>query len=149
MSASSDSLSDKAYIEHKEDVAADVKPQQEEEAQAVDPKFAIRVRRKIDMRLIPILAALYCISLIDRYFVLSTRNSNAEADASVHNRTNISVARVAGMAKDLKLTVGERYSIVTCVFFVPYSEAQYLPCASWRMHADLSARQSSSSCLRT
>ncbi|POY70887.1 hypothetical protein BMF94_6064 [Rhodotorula taiwanensis] len=100
MSASSDSLSDKAYIEHKEDVAADVKPQQEEEAQAVDPKFAIRVRRKIDLRLIPILAALYCISLIDR--------------------TNISVARVAGMAKDLKLTVGERYSIVTCVFFVPY-----------------------------
>lgn len=75
MSASSDSLSDKAYIEHKEDVAADVKPQQEEEAQAVDPKFAIRVRRKIDLRLIPILAALYCISLIDRC-VLARRASN-------------------------------------------------------------------------
>lgn len=31
-------------------------------------------------------------------------------------------ARLAGMAVDLKLTVGERYSIITLVFFVPYSE---------------------------
>jgi hypothetical protein len=31
-------------------------------------------------------------------------------------------ARLAGMAVDLKLTVGKRYSIITLVFFVPYSQ---------------------------
>lgn len=30
------------------------------------------------------------------------------------------------MAKDLKLTVGERYSIITLVFFVPYSQSRVL-----------------------
>ncbi|POY70873.1 hypothetical protein BMF94_6050 [Rhodotorula taiwanensis] len=99
MSATSDSASEKAHIEHKESIVNDA-DQYETEGQTVDPKFAIHVRRKIDKRLIPILAALYCISLIDR--------------------TNISVARLAGMAKDLKLTVGERYSIISCIFFVPY-----------------------------
>jgi hypothetical protein len=28
------------------------------------------------------------------------------------------------MAVDLKLTVGERYSIITLVFFVPYSQSR-------------------------
>ncbi|KAJ7200964.1 major facilitator superfamily domain-containing protein [Mycena rebaudengoi] len=56
--------------------------------------------RKVDLRLLVILGAVYAISLIDR--------------------TNISVARVAGMAKDLKLTVGERYSIIALIFFIPY-----------------------------
>lgn len=31
-----------------------------------------------------------------------------------------SVARVAGMATDLQLLVGDRYSIITLVFFIPY-----------------------------
>ncbi|GJN92860.1 hypothetical protein Rhopal_005900-T1 [Rhodotorula paludigena] len=39
---------------------------------------------------------------------------------SLIDRTNISVARTVGMAVDLELTVGERYSIITCIFFVPY-----------------------------
>jgi len=56
--------------------------------------------RKVDIRLLIILSAIYAVSLIDR--------------------TNISVARVAGMARDLQLTVGERYSIITLVFFAPY-----------------------------
>merc|ERR1712169_143100 len=51
-------------------------------------------------RLIPMLSAVYAISLIDR--------------------TNISIARTVGMGRDLQLTVGERYSIITCIFFVPY-----------------------------
>ncbi|KAJ9105374.1 hypothetical protein QFC21_001743 [Naganishia friedmannii] len=65
-----------------------------------DAKFEKRVIRKVDIRLLLILGALYSIALIDR--------------------TNLSAARVAGMAKELKLTVGERYSIATLVFFIPY-----------------------------
>jgi hypothetical protein len=48
-----------------------------------DAKFEKRVIRKVDIRLLLILGALYSIALIDR--------------------TNLSAARVAGMAKDLKL----------------------------------------------
>jgi hypothetical protein len=48
-----------------------------------DAAFEKRVIRKVDMRLLIILGALYSIALIDR--------------------TNLSSARVAGMAKDLKL----------------------------------------------
>lgn len=48
-----------------------------------DAAFEKRVIRKVDIRLLIILGALYSIALIDR--------------------TNLSAARVAGMAKDLKL----------------------------------------------
>lgn len=48
-----------------------------------DRAFEKRVIRKVDIRLLIILGALYSIALIDR--------------------TNLSSARVAGMAKDLKL----------------------------------------------
>lgn len=42
------------------------------------------------------------------------------ADPLRSPRTNVSVARQAGMATDLALTVGDRYSIITLVFFIPY-----------------------------
>ncbi|KAF4569448.1 hypothetical protein EYR40_008424 [Pleurotus pulmonarius] len=66
----------------------------------VDPAFAKRTIRRIDVNLLPILAILYSISLIDR--------------------VNISNAYVAGMAQDLQLQIGARYSIATLIFFVPY-----------------------------
>lgn len=59
-----------------------------------------RVLRKVDIRLLPILAALYCIALVDR--------------------TNISVARISGLDEDLDLTVGNRASVALLVFFVGY-----------------------------
>ncbi|CDU23570.1 related to TNA1-high affinity nicotinic acid plasma membrane permease [Sporisorium scitamineum] len=59
-----------------------------------------RVRRKVDMRLLPILGALYSIALIDR--------------------TNLSAARIAGAGVELKLTAGTNYSIPLLMFFVPY-----------------------------
>merc|ERR1711939_347723 len=74
--------------------------QLDNETRDVDPQFARRVVRRIDWRLIPMLSAVYAISLIDR--------------------TNISIARTVGTGRDLQLTVGERYSIITCIFFVPY-----------------------------
>ncbi|EFR00233.1 hypothetical protein MGYG_03236 [Nannizzia gypsea CBS 118893] len=56
--------------------------------------------RRIDWRLLPIIGALYAISLIDR--------------------TNISSARIAGLNQELKLYIGSRYSIALLVFFIPY-----------------------------
>ena len=42
------------------------------------------------------------------------------------------------MAKDLKLTVGERYSIITLVFFVPYSQSRFLSLRNFLRSADRS-----------
>jgi len=39
---------------------------------------------------------------------------------SLLDRTNISAAYIAGLAKDLKLTVGARYSVALLVFFIGY-----------------------------
>merc|ERR1712072_625565 len=99
MSLTPDSTSEKHRIEHKE-LASREATQLDNETRDVDPQFARRVVRRIDWRLIPMLSAVYAISLIDR--------------------TNISIARTVGMGRDLQLTVGERYSIITCIFFVPY-----------------------------
>lgn len=57
-------------------------------------------RRRIDFRLLPILGIMYSISLVDR--------------------TNLGLALVAGMAEDLELTVGNRYTILVMIFFLAY-----------------------------
>lgn len=67
------------------------------------PELVKRTVRKIDWRLIPILSAVYTISLIDR--------------------TNLSTARAANakqMDHDIGTNIGQRYSIITVMFFVPY-----------------------------
>lgn len=59
--------------------------------------------RKVDFRVLPVLMAMYCVSQMDR--------------------SNLSLARAANnsaMAKDLGLTIGQRYSLVTLAFFPPY-----------------------------
>ncbi|KAF9259702.1 MFS general substrate transporter [Marasmius fiardii PR-910] len=87
--------SDKAFKDVKEveqyDSSLDI------ETESVNER---RTLRYIDFRILPILAITYSFSLIDR--------------------TNLSSAMVAGMAGSLKLTVGERYSIVTLIYFIPY-----------------------------
>ncbi|KAJ7647692.1 major facilitator superfamily domain-containing protein [Roridomyces roridus] len=57
--------------------------------------------RRIDWRLLPILGMLYALALIDR--------------------TNISIARVVGLDRDLDLGIGQRFSIVLAVYFIPYT----------------------------
>jgi hypothetical protein len=55
-----------------------------------------KIIRKVDLRLIPILSAMYCISLIDR--------------------TNLSLARAANdkaMDTKLQLSIGDRYTMVS------------------------------------
>ncbi|KAF8894002.1 major facilitator superfamily domain-containing protein [Infundibulicybe gibba] len=56
--------------------------------------------RHVDWRMLPFLGLLYAVALIDR--------------------TNLGIARIVGMGRDLNLQVGERYSIVSCLYFVPY-----------------------------
>jgi hypothetical protein len=67
------------------------------------PEEQKRIVRKVDLRLIPTLGFMYCVSLMDR--------------------TNLGVAMVAGMGVDLKLT-GQRYSIVVLLFFITYVALQ-------------------------
>ncbi|KAF9553035.1 MFS general substrate transporter [Agrocybe pediades] len=56
--------------------------------------------RKVDWRLLPLLGTLSALSLIDR--------------------SNLGLARTVGMDHALHLSIGARYSIVSCIYFVPY-----------------------------
>ncbi|KAF5592655.1 major facilitator superfamily transporter [Fusarium subglutinans] len=60
----------------------------------------METQRKIDWRTIPYLSFVFGLSLLDR--------------------TNVSVAYIAGMSEDLDLAVGSRYSIALLPFFIPY-----------------------------
>ncbi|RDB25089.1 hypothetical protein Hypma_007609 [Hypsizygus marmoreus] len=62
--------------------------------------FERKTMRRVDLWLLPLLGMLYALALIDR--------------------TNLGVARITGMDRDLKLSKGARYSIVSAVYFVPY-----------------------------
>lgn len=59
-----------------------------------------KIRRKVDRRLLPVCGALYAVSLIDRL--------------------NLPNARLAGMDEALGISIGNRYSIITMVFFIGY-----------------------------
>ena len=74
--------------------------------------------RKIDGRLLPILGALYSIALIDRVNV-STIIPALERPCQA-NALQISAARISGMDVDLRLDIGDRYTIALVVFFPPY-----------------------------
>ncbi|KAG8805100.1 hypothetical protein FRC17_005731, partial [Serendipita sp. 399] len=76
-------------------------PSSVEELQYVpDPVLERRTLRKVDLNLIPILGALYSFALIDR--------------------TNLGFLYISGMAADLRMDIGDRYSISVMAFFVPY-----------------------------
>ncbi|CAK7230065.1 hypothetical protein SBRCBS47491_007460 [Sporothrix bragantina] len=64
-----------------------------------DDAEAKRVLRKVDYRLVPMLMLLYLICFVDK--------------------GNIGNAKVAGMAKDLKLTDAQ-YNLALMIFFIPY-----------------------------
>ncbi|KAF8162367.1 major facilitator superfamily domain-containing protein [Pholiota molesta] len=58
------------------------------------------IMRRVDWRMLPLLGVLSALSLIDR--------------------SNLGLARTAGMDHDLHLGVGARYSIVSSIYFIPY-----------------------------
>ncbi|KAG7091133.1 hypothetical protein E1B28_010187 [Marasmius oreades] len=72
-----------------------------DDREGLDQDLEKRLLRRIDIRILPLLGILYSLALIDR--------------------TNLGVARIAGMGEDLGLTIGNRYSIVSCLYFVPYT----------------------------
>ena len=67
---------------------------------AFTPEEQKKIMWRIDVRLVLTLGFMYCVSLMDR--------------------TNLGIVAVAGMAYDLKTTVGARYSLITLVFFFTY-----------------------------
>ncbi|TFK73949.1 MFS general substrate transporter [Pluteus cervinus] len=73
---------------------------QDAEKQEVDSQFEKRTIRLVDVRLLPLLGLLYAVALVDR--------------------TNLGVARIAGMGADLGLDLGQRYSIASFIYFIPY-----------------------------
>ena len=96
---------DVAHYEHAypEDHIASSPEAQDPSGPALAPgekedKATRRLIRKIDIRLLPVLAVIYAFALIDR--------------------VNLPNARIAGMDADLELSVGDRYSLVVMIFFV-------------------------------
>ncbi|EEP77816.1 predicted protein [Uncinocarpus reesii 1704] len=67
--------------------------------EAYTPDEAKQILRKVDYRLVPLLAVLYLLAFIDR--------------------GNIANAKIAGMEKDLNLQ-GSQYNVALTLFFVPY-----------------------------
>jgi MFS family permease len=65
----------------------------------ISPEEGRKIIRRIDLRLVTTVGVLYCVSLMDR--------------------TNLSAAAIAGMTQELML-IGNRYSVVTLVFFTTY-----------------------------
>ncbi|KAM0717210.1 hypothetical protein Q7P37_007062 [Cladosporium fusiforme] len=87
--------------DHIDDVEDQKNAQHAEESEpAFDPKETKRILRKVDVRLIPVLALLYLLAFLDR--------------------SNIANARVAGMNDELGLT-GSQYNMALTVFFFPYA----------------------------
>lgn len=66
-----------------------------------DSTFERRTMLRVDFRMLPLLAAVYSTALIDRI--------------------NLGAAHTAGMGKDLKLDVGARFNIASCLYFVTYT----------------------------
>ncbi|KAJ5500712.1 Major facilitator superfamily domain general substrate transporter [Penicillium expansum] len=92
-------IDEKPIDDHRiEDIAGKSPPSDEDDE--FTPQEQKKIIRRIDLRLVTMTGLAYCISLMDR--------------------TNLSMAAVAGLKKELRLDIGERYSIVVLMFFVPY-----------------------------
>lgn len=70
------------------------------EVSQAQQKFERKTMLWVDFRMLPLMSLLYSFALIDRI--------------------NLGSARAAGMEEDLNLKIGSRYSIATCLYFVPY-----------------------------
>ncbi|KAH7183386.1 major facilitator superfamily domain-containing protein [Fusarium flagelliforme] len=90
---------DDKFIEHAPDAYSGLSPEDADFMRGWEGKAGKKVVRKIDFRLLPIMAVLYLLAHIDR--------------------GNIGNAKIEGMDKDLGL-VGNQYNIASTIFFVPY-----------------------------
>ncbi|KAF5568716.1 tartrate transporter [Fusarium phyllophilum] len=87
------------FVEHAPDAYPGLSPEDAEFMRGYEGKTGKKVVKKIDFRLLPIMAVLYLLAHIDR--------------------GNIGNAKIEGMDKDLGL-VGNQYNIASTIFFVPY-----------------------------
>ncbi|KAJ5961145.1 Major facilitator superfamily domain general substrate transporter [Penicillium vulpinum] len=93
------SIDEKPPADHLiEDIAGKGSPSEEDEG--FTPQEQKKIIRRIDLRLVTMTGLAYCISLMDR--------------------TNLSMAAIAGLKEELRLDIGQRYSIAVMMFFVPY-----------------------------
>jgi len=76
-----------------------------------DPHMEKRVLRKVDIRLLPILMALYVIALVGKFHRCAFTLFESRSTKTALDRTNISVARISGLDDDLSLEVGNRASV--------------------------------------
>lgn len=88
------------------------------EAQHVelDEAEANRVLRKVDYRLVPILALLYLVAFIDR----SNSMCLAACRRGFANAVVVGNANIAGLSRDLNMH-GLQYNTAVTLFFVPYT----------------------------
>ncbi|RYP92155.1 hypothetical protein DL770_001736 [Monosporascus sp. CRB-9-2] len=110
---SSNDIIEKSQASHDPEGESSVKAppvQREGESDDYDEVYSYRdqrrIIRRVDRRLVSVLACLYIISLVDRI--------------------NISTAAIAGLNTDLELQVGTRYSVIILTFFVAYTVFQPL-----------------------
>ncbi|GAB7366182.1 hypothetical protein MBLNU230_g7742t1 [Neophaeotheca triangularis] len=85
----------------------DIRKEDDELVNSFTVEETRKLMRRVDLRLIPICGAMYCVSLLDR--------------------TNLSNACIAGLCDELVLedvNGVDRYSIVTLVFFITYTLMQ-------------------------
>ncbi|KAJ3549587.1 hypothetical protein NM208_g426 [Fusarium decemcellulare] len=90
---------DDKFVEHAPNPYLGLSPEDADFMGQYEGQAGKKVVRKIDFRLIPIMAILYLLAHIDR--------------------GNIGNAKIEGMDKDLGLT-GNQYNIASTIFFVPY-----------------------------
>ncbi|KAL5118785.1 hypothetical protein ACEQ8H_003288 [Pleosporales sp. CAS-2024a] len=89
-------------IEHFAEKASHSSGELEAQHVELDESESARVLRKVDMRLVPMLALLYLVAFIDR--------------------SNIGNAKIAGMTKDLDMPANTlKYNTAVTIFFVPYT----------------------------
>lgn len=96
------------YTERPEDLE-DHRSRQMDIDHGFDPMEVNQTVRKVDLRLIPILSAMYCISLIDR-----TNLSLARAANKLQMNVDLHLANADGSSH------GNRYGLATVMFFIPY-----------------------------
>jgi len=83
----------------------------------IDPEVEKRVRRKLDMHLIPLLSALYLLAFLDRSNIGFVGNHPSSKDAGVDEVFRN--ARIAGMEEDLHLS-GAQYTWLLTIFYISY-----------------------------
>lgn len=78
-------------------------------------ELEVRVKRKIDFRILPMIVLMYILNYIDRYvFLCFVYSASSEKLSNENLRNNIAAARYAGLEDDLKLDKnGTQFSVST------------------------------------